>query len=286
MKNHFFAVYFSFLLIFAILLGSTSAGFAENSPEMLAGDAGVELFNNNSILQDIVEVTGKKMLEEANAGSVDAMLNVAYYCACGKASLFLEDYEEGMDPVYALEWFKKAAAAGNKEAVAATIREIGFAYLFGISEDIPEDITAAVMFFETAEGLGDYAANNYLGIFYTYGSVVDKNPDRALDLFLEGAKAGYTDCEYSIEEYAYAYYAGTDEAIDINFGMSFKYYKALALLSNPRAMYNLGLLYIYGLGVSADRDEGVKWLTRSSDAGFERAAEKLLEVQAQASSDN
>ncbi len=268
----------SFVLALMLLssLLANAACFADDTADQVYAE-GMAYIIGDGVEQDLKK-GGDLLLAAADAGSIDAMISLGYFCAYGTGSVFIEDYEKGMDPVYALEWFVKAANEGtedDKETAAYSIIETGYNYLLGKDERIPEDTAAAVMFFEEAEKLGVYEINDILGIFYTYGSVVERNPDRALELFLEGARAGYKECEYTIEDYAYAYYAGTDEAIDINFGTSFQYYKALTAFDNTRAMYNVGLLYIYGLGVSADRDEGIKWITRAASLGDDRAKEML-----------
>ncbi len=271
------SVSLTFLLILALLTGNMTICVADSEADELYVE-GMNYFTGDGVEQD-VEKGIAIILEAADAGSVDAMMSLGYFCAFGTGSLFMKNYEERLAPVYALEWFNKAALVGDKETAAYAIIETGYDYLLGRNEKIQEDTVAAVMFFEAAEKLGVYDGNNTLGIFYTYGAVVDRDPDKALELFLEGANAGYKECEYSIEDYAYAYYAGTDESIDINFNTSFQYYKALIDFDNPRAMYNVGLLYIYGLGVSADRDEGIRWITKAADQGYDLAKTKLTELQ-------
>ncbi len=278
-RNHFISSFLSCLLVFALLFGNTSVLAAESNLDERYVE-GMKYFTGDGVEQDLTK--GSKMLmAAAEAGSVDAMMSLGYFCAYGTGNLFMEDYEDGLDPVYALDWFRKAAEAGDRETAAYAMIEIGYDYLIGRNEKIPEDTVAAIMFFEAAEELGVYTANNTLGIFYTYGAVVERDPDKALELFLEGTINGDKDCEYSIEEYAYAYYAGTDEAIDINFATAFNYYKTLTAFNNVRAMYNVGLLYLYGLGVSTDRDEGIKWITRAAEQGFDQAKAKLTELQAE-----
>ena len=147
--------------------------------------------------------------------------------------------------------------------------------MLGTDESIPEDTSTSLKFFECAEHYGDYSVNSILGIYYTYGAGVEASPEHALELFVEGARAGYSECALEIEEYAYAYYTGSDEDIDLNFTTAFQYYEALTEFNNTRAMYNLGLLYIYGLGVSTDRDKGIEWITKAADMGDDVARAML-----------
>ena len=271
--KRFLASMLSFMLLLSIFSGAGGTSFAEDSPDSLLND-GWRYFQGDGVQQDIPK--GISMIKEAAAGgSTDAMLRLGYLCAYGSGFLIEDNYEEGSDPALALKWFSKVADAGETETAAYAIIDVGYDYLIGGDESIPEDTAASVMFFQKAEELGVYAANNILGIFYTYGAVVDRDPEKALELFVEGAKAGYTDCEKAIEEYAYAYYAGTDADISVNFETAFKYYEALTEFDNTRAMYNLGLLYIYGLGVSLDRDKGIEWITKAANMGDEVAIAML-----------
>ncbi len=96
-----------FMLVFAFLTGNLSASFAEsNADEMYA--EGMKYFTGDGVEQN-TEKGSELLLAAADAGSVDAMMSLGYFCAYGTGKLFMEDYEEGVDPVYALEWFNKAA---------------------------------------------------------------------------------------------------------------------------------------------------------------------------------
>ena len=287
----------SFLLVFFILFGSMPVSFAENNigsafnidPSVLADPdtmyaEGMKYFSGDGVEQDIAK--GCALIHTAaNEGSQAAILQMGYLYAYGFGPVFDKDFDENSSPAIALEWFQRSAESGDSLSVAYSMIEIGYDYLLGRNDNISENTVAAIMFFEEAEKLGVYSANATLGIFYTYGAIVNRDPDRALDLFLEGARDGYKECEYSIEEYAYAYYSGRDESIDINFGTSFQYYNALTEFGNTRAMYNIGLLYIYGLGVSPDREKGLRWISKAAGEG-EAQAQAFLDDLAAAESNS
>ena len=277
----------SFLLLFATLFSCMAACFAEaGEPSDLNIDTavladpdalfkeGMKYFTGEGAEQDIAKGCAL-IYAAANEGSIDAMMQMGYLCAYGFGPAFDKDFVEGTDPMVALEWFLKVAEAGHLADAAYSIIEVGYDYLLGRNENIPENTAAAITFFEAAEQLGVYNANDTLGIFYTYGAIVDKDPDKALKLFVEAAEAGNKDCEQTIEEYAYAYYAGTDDAIDINFATAFQYYEALTAFGNERAMYNVGLLYLNGLGVSLNKEAGMGWLQKAADQGYEPAKTML-----------
>lgn len=268
---------FSFLLSFILILSLVPSSFAESESapdaEALLSE-GWKYFLGDGVDQDIPK--GVSMVREAaDRGSTEAMLRLGYLCAYGYGNLVEENYVEGSDADLALGWFNKVAELGNTEMATDKMIDVGYAYLLGTEELIPENTANSLRFFERAEQLGNYAVNSILGIYYTYGAIVERSPERALELFVEGARAGLTDCALAIEEYAYSYYTGNDEAIDMNFETAFKYYEALTEFNNTRAMYNLGLLYIYGLGVSPDHDKGVEWITKAADLGDEVAKEML-----------
>ena len=284
---------FAILLVFSLIFSMAAICVAEETekkpdlgidPSVLADpDAlyseGMKYFTGDGVEQDVAKGCAL-IYAAANQGSTKAMMQMGYLCAYGFGPAFDKDFIEGSDPVVALNWFMKVSNAGELAEAAYAIIETGYDYLLGRNENIPEDTAAAIMFFEAAEKLGVYNANDTLGIFYTYGAVVDRDPDRALELFVEGAKAGNKECELAIEEYGYAYYAGTDDAIDINFTTAFQYYSALTEFNNERAMYNVGLLYMSGLGVSQDQAKAEEWIQKAADAGYEPAKTTLETIKA------
>lgn len=55
----------------------------------------------------------------------------------------------------------------------------------------------------------------------------------------------------------------------------------LDLPGNPEAAYRLGLIYLEGRGVPADRDRAVRWLRRAAEAGHDEAAGALEKLKGQ-----
>ena len=264
----------AFLLLFTI----ASSCFADEDAEAML-EEGWKYFQGDGVEQD--QPRGIALiLKAADAGSTNAMLRLGYLCAYGQGMFVSKDYKEGEDANLAYSWFNKIAESGDVEMAGTALISVGYNYLLGDNEAIPENTAEAVRFFEQAEKLGVYSANDVLAVFYTYGAIVDKDPDKALSLLVEGANAGYSICEQAIEEYAYSYYAGGDMLLDINFETAFRYYEALTAFNNPRAMYNVGMLYIYGLGVSMDKEKGIEWVQKAADAGLEMAQVALPSLKA------
>lgn len=215
----------------------------------------------------------------ANAGSAKAMIEVGKFYTAGLGKIITPDFNEADTVDIALSWYEKGAEAGEPLLAGSAISDAAFTYFLG-SEDgsVQEDDAVALAYFQKAAEYGDPSSINMMVAFYTYGFGVEQDPDKALELGSRLADQGNTEALYSMEDNAYAYYSGTKDGIDINFGTAFKYYLKLTEYGNERAMYNVGLLYEFGLGVSRDHEKALEWLTKASDAGYEPAAAKLAEL--------
>ena len=282
--NTYKASSLSLILVFILFCSIfSSLSYADDNAtdaEALLAE-GWRYFNGDGIAQDIPK--GVSMIvEAANNGSTQAMLEVGYFYNLGLGAVISDDYVEGTGPDMALTWFKKVADAGDPETAGATIVSAAFDYFLGSDDGlIKEDDAAALKYFSAAADLGNPSALNMMGTFCIYGFGVEQDSLKALDYFSRLADQGDANALASIEEFAYAFYAGTMDGIDINFANSFAFYQKLAEYGNERAMYNLGMLYEYGLGVAPDHDKAVEWFTKASEAGFGLAADMLKTSSAQ-----
>ena len=266
------------ILVFSLLCSFFSFSFAEESdPDALLAE-GWQYFHGDGVVQDIPK--GVSMIvDAANKGSIQAMLEVGYFYNLGLGSVISEDYVDGTGPDLALSWFEKIAEAGDPDTAGMTIASAGFDYFLGSDDGlIKEDDTVALKYFQKAAEYGNPSAINMMATFYTYGFGVPQDPLKSLDLYSQLADDGSEEALASIEDLAYSYYAGITDGLDINFGTSFAYYLKLTEYNNERAMYNVGLLYEYGLGVAADHQKAVEWLTKSADSGFEPAKAVLAQM--------
>ena len=59
-----------------------------------------------------------------------------------------------------------------------------------------------------------------------------------------------------------------------------KWYRRGAIYGNSMSQFNLGRLYLYGLGVQQSNNEALHWLQKSADAGCPRAVAALAMVYA------
>lgn len=275
--QHFFAFILS---IFIIISFSVPFSFAENS--QLDADAlyeqGQKLLSDGSDPQNLAKGIAM-IIAAANLGSAKAMVEVGILYSSGLGKLISNDFEEGSEIDLAYSWYVKGAEAGEPGLAGDALASDAFAYFLGSDDDsIQEDDAAALMYFEKAAEYGNPSAVNMMVAFYIYGFGVEQDSEKALELSSKLADKGDEEARLAMEEYAYAFYAGNRDGIDINFATAFKYYEKLTEYGNERAMYNVGLLYEYGLGVSQDHEKAVEWLTKSHDAGYEPAKIMLSEL--------
>lgn len=116
----------------------------------------------------------------------------------------------------------------------------------------------AFIIYERLARAGDPHCQVFLGWMYKQGLGVAKDEQKALDWFIRaaslGSKVGAFYCGRS------ALSSGrNDEAIGW-------FHKAAAQEYGPALLW-LGLVYVRGLGVSADLVKGTKYLKRAADAG-------------------
>lgn len=273
---------FLFFLLLICLLMPVSFAEGEEPAEMDADAAyeeGMRYLNTGDVKDYAAGMA--LIVKAASAGSAKAMVEVGQFYSAGLGKIITPEMNEADAPDIALSWYVKGAEAGEAKLAGSALSSAAFTYFLG-SEDgsVQENDAAALAYFQKAAEYGDTDAINMMVSFYTYGFGVPQDPDKALELSSSLADRGNKDALYTIEDNAYAYYAGTKDGIDINFATSFKYYEKLTEYGNERAMYNVGLLYEFGLGVSRDHEKAVEWLTKALDAGYEPAAAKLEELTA------
>lgn len=280
-KNSFYRFLSLFLLISSLFSSMNFYVFADESFDIDADTMyteGKRYLVGDGVDQDVSKGVSM-ILSAADAGSGKAMIDVGLMYSSGLGRLLSPDYKEGDEAELALSWYERGAEAGEVELAAAALSSDAFSYFLG-SEDgrIKEDDATALKYFLKAAEYGNADAINMVVAFYSFGFGVDQDPEKALELCSKLADQGNAEALYSMEDYAYAYYAGTKDGIDINFNTSFLYYEKLTEYGNERAMYNLGLLYEYGLGTAQDHEKAIEWLTKANESGYEPAGEMLSKL--------
>jgi hypothetical protein len=123
-------------------------------------------------------------------------------------------------------------------------------------------LTAPPLLADFDSAVAEYRRSNYLG---------------AIEAFLPLAQEGDARAQ-TILALMYRYGEGTPQDLS----SAFKWYKRAAELDYAPAQYHAGVMLAEGIGVEADFEGGVTWLTRASQAGFSRADSKLEELNAPA----
>jgi len=72
------------------------------------------------------------------------------------------------------------------------------------------------------------------------------------------------------------------EGVEQDYAAAYRWYRKAAEQGYPPAQFHTGVMLADGLGVEADREAAIKWLNVATENGFERAIDKLAELNASA----
>ena len=184
---------------------------------------------------------------------------------------YMYDYGEGVEQDYskALEWYNKAANAGN----SAAINNIGYMYEF--SEGVEQDYSKALEWYNKAVNAGNAAA--WYNKAVNAGNAAAMNNIGRMYEFGKGVEQDYTK---ALEWYNKAANAGNDsamynigymydcgEGVEQDYSKALEWYNKAANAGNTAAMNNIGYMYDYGKGVEQDCSKALEWLKKAADAG-------------------
>ncbi|CAB4483709.1 unnamed protein product [Rhizophagus irregularis] len=114
--------------------------------------------------------------------------------------------------------------------------------------------------FEANANVGDILAIYWQGYYYLEGKYVDKNKQKAMDLFRKAADAGNADAQLR-----YAFCLIDKENKNIDSSKFMKYLQLAADNNNATALYNLGDVYFSGkLGIKKDKEKGIHYLKQAA----------------------
>ena len=199
----------------------------------------------------------------AEAEYIDAMLALGQY------------YQEHMiDFDKAEKWLIKAAEAGSAEAM----NMLGVFY-----SDTMCDDTSAVKWYKKAVELDQPNAFRNLALCYRDGRGVKKNEKKALELLAQAEKMGIEDAQELIK--GMTKYDGDDIVNNAHAHYEKKQYdEALAMYQdaaqygNPKALYNIGLCYLYGFGVKKNVANAIEYFIEASHRAFPVAFQTLHDL--------
>ena len=120
----------------------------------------------------------------------------------------------------------------------------------------------ALQLFRRAIELGDNAAYNALGLLYSEGRGVKKDPVEAVRLYRIGHEAGDSHATTSL---GWAYFNGMGVARD--YREAFRLFESAAAHNIPEAVLGLGVCYRLGKGVDKDNPRARELFIRAAELG-------------------
>jgi len=182
------------------------------------------------------------------------------------------------DTAKALTWLKKAAGArfnrtidmpvfdpveperntaiGEAAVILARLYQTGAA---GVSKDAVE----ARRWFERALEVGHVPAAAVLGDLYAFGAGVPADAKKAFDYYKKGASLGYAPAQNALADM----YATGEAPGGKNVPLSLAWRNEAAKLGNADALYELGLAYDAGEGVTANPERALSLYKLAALAG-------------------
>lgn len=117
---------------------------------------------------------------------------------------------------------------------------------------------------------GDAKAQTILGVCYAHGEGVERDPTKALSLFLEAAKQNEPSALANTGE-CYMYGIGTKK----NMKLAISFLSRACDYDIPEALSSLGTIYVTGDGVDANPQKAVTFFSRAAEQNFPEAIANL-----------
>lgn len=115
-----------------------------------------------------------------------------------------------------------------------------------------------------------------LGLMYRQGLGFPIDYVRAMDCFKKADSYGNGN---ATAECAIGFFYEKGMGVDIDYQTAIDWYKKSAEKNNTTAMKNIAGMYISGIGVTKNLNEGIKWLEKASYLGDKEAGEFLIKVK-------
>ena len=109
---------------------------------------------------------------------------------------------------------------------------------------------------------GDPEAQYLLGRRCYEGDGVERDPERAVSLISDAARAGYAEAEYT-----YGYFLLNGIGMPADAAEAIRWYRRAADQGYPEAQYGLGYICDKGLGIPVNKMEAAKWYLLAADQG-------------------
>jgi TPR repeat protein len=202
---------------------------------------------------DIWENLFREKLKEAMAGSSNAQYDVGTMYQNGRGVTANRDK--------AIEWYRKAAAQDNREAVSRL-------NLIQSNEDRFNKTLARA-------GMGEVESQYDLGNMYTEGIGVDPDLTSAMAWYQKAANQEYEKAQFKLGLIYYE--AGS---VNKDHSRAFRLFKRAAEKGYPAAQFYLGKMYASGQGVKRNYEMALAWFRKAADGGFNEARKEISDIAA------
>jgi len=197
-----------------------------------------------------------RALERARRGDVDAKYEL------GRIYTDLWNFES------AVYWYREAAEEGHVEATL----ELGLLHWYGArtntSSGFIGDRIEAIMWFYKAAELGNANMQNLMAGFYRTGAHItaQDNDNNALDL-AEHLRITVVPRSHTTEDGTVVTENLRMLEIPQDYNLALYWYRRAAQQGHSAAQTTLGVMYIFGQGVTADPEQAVYWNTLAAIQG-------------------
>jgi len=124
------------------------------------------------------------------------------------------------------------------------------------------DIPRVLALLESALAEGDPRAAYALGVWYANGTHLEKDVNRATELFALAAEAKIKEALYDL-----AHSKETGKGCPVDLEAAFHLYLDSAIRGDDQAINEVGRCYFFGIGVAEDRTLANIWYDRAEELG-------------------
>jgi TPR repeat protein len=157
----------------------------------------------------------------------------------------------------AIRWFERAIEAGAPHG------EFSLGEMYEEGWSVPVDMAEAARWYRKSAGKDHHPAHYKLGRAYEFGAGVRKDLAEAVRWYAQGAEGGNADAEAAL-----AMLYGTGQGVARNYERMLELNRRAAKKGSLRAIHNIGAAYRRGWGVRQDVPEAVRWFRKAAEAGF------------------
>ncbi|MEJ2178976.1 MAG: SEL1-like repeat protein [Gammaproteobacteria bacterium] len=171
------------------------------------------------------------------------------------------------------------SASDNLQDIASKFKDATSYYLlaqkYSISGGSPTDFEQAIKWYTEAAKLGHVKSKLQLGRFYFEGLGTDIDYDEAARWLIDPANEGYNKAQYML---GMIYLNGTKK-IAKDERKAFSWLRKAADDFNIDAIYQVGRMYYYGIGIDISLNTAKKYLTLAQEQEIAGAAQLLAQIK-------